>query len=84
MPNVSLVDGHVDEVKDYPPYLDAPKKPVYRTNYDRIRNMSIEEMAEFLESTNNLMAIKLGGEYIVRDKKYIKIYLESEVDTNEI
>lgn len=66
MPNVSLVDGHIDGKQ---------------TNYDRIRNMSLEQLAEFLESTNNVMAIKLGGEYIVRDKKYIKIYLESEVDT---
>lgn len=55
--------------------LKASKK----TNYDRIRNMSIEELAEFLESTNNVMAIKLGGEYIVRAKEYIKIWLESEV-----
>lgn len=32
MPNVSLVDGHIDGM----------------TNYDRIRNMTIEEMASFL------------------------------------
>lgn len=49
------------------------------TNYDRIRNKSIEEFAEFLESTNNSLAIKLGGEYIVRGKDYIKMWLESEV-----
>ena len=32
--NVSLIDGHIDKVK--------------QTNYDRIRNMSVEEMAESL------------------------------------
>lgn len=38
----------MDEVKDYPPYLDYPKphKPI--TNADRIRSMSDEELAELL------------------------------------
>ena len=38
----------MDEVKDYPPYLDYPKpyKPI--TNADRIRSMSDEELEEFL------------------------------------
>ncbi len=35
MPNVSMVDGHIDE----------PKKS---TNYDSIRNMSVERMSNFL------------------------------------
>ena len=37
------------EVKDYPPYLDYPKprKPI--TNADRIRAMSDEELAEWIE-----------------------------------
>ena len=34
--NVSLIDGHIDGKQ---------------TNYDRIRNMSVEEMAEFLLDT---------------------------------
>ena len=36
MTNVSLVDGHIDEPK--------------RTNYDRIKDMTIEEMAELFYS----------------------------------
>ena len=38
-----------NNVKDYPPYLDYPKpcKPI--TNADRIRSMSDEELAEWLE-----------------------------------
>ena len=36
-------------------------------------SMSDEEMAEFLESTHTNMAIKLGGEYIVRAKEYIEM-----------
>jgi hypothetical protein len=33
MPSVSLIDGHIDRKQ---------------TNYDRIRNMSVEEMAKLL------------------------------------
>ena len=34
--------------KNYPSYLDNPKPTRKQTNYDRIRNMSVEEMAKFL------------------------------------
>ena len=34
--SVSLIDGHIDG----------------KTNYDRIRDMSVEEMAEFMYETN--------------------------------
>lgn len=38
----------MEEIKDYPPYLDYPKpyKPI--TNADRIRSMTDEELAETL------------------------------------
>ena len=36
----------MDEVKDYPPYLDYPKPHKAQTNADRIRAMSDEEMAQ--------------------------------------
>lgn len=40
----------MDEVKDYPPYLDYPKpyKPI--TNADRIRAMSDDELIEFIKN----------------------------------
>ena len=50
-----------------------------KTNADRIRAMTDEELAEFLESTHSNMAIKLGGEYIVRAKEYIGIWLQQPV-----
>ena len=37
--NVSLIDGHIDKVK--------------QTNYDRIRNMSVEELTDFLFELGN-------------------------------
>lgn len=36
----------MDDVKDYPPYLDSPKPRKTTTNADRIRAMSDEELAE--------------------------------------
>ena len=38
----------MDEVKNYPPYLDYPKPYKAQTNADRIRAMSDEEMAKLL------------------------------------
>lgn len=37
-----------DNVKDYPPYLDYPKPRKPKTNADRIRAMSDEELAYFI------------------------------------
>lgn len=63
--NVSLIDGHID---------NEPKQ----TNYDRIKNMSIEELAEFLSinSVDDIIWIDRHN-WIHIDK--IKQYLESEV-----
>lgn len=38
----------MDEIKDYPPYLDYPKPYKAQTNADRIRAMSDEELAKHL------------------------------------
>lgn len=35
----------MSDVKDYPPYLDYPKPRKKRTNGDRIRSMTDEELA---------------------------------------
>lgn len=81
MGSVSMVDGHIDE----------PKKT---TNYDRIRNMSVEEMAlRILEKDSNFSCEKFCA--YTKDGKCdkfrgdgkgscqmgIKQWLESEVDT---
>ena len=36
----------MDEVKNYPPYLDYPKPCKPQTNADRIRSMTDEELEE--------------------------------------
>ena len=42
----------MDEVKNYPPYLDYPKPKKVQTNADRIRAMSDEELKEFICSNS--------------------------------
>lgn len=89
--SVSFINGHIDgsdrcaicgrdipEGRQYCVICGKVGKGK-QTNYDRIRNMSVEELAEFLENTNSNCAIKLGDGYIVRDKLYIRIWLEAEV-----
>ena len=41
----------MDDVKNYPPYLDYPKPRKVQTNADRIRAMSDEELADMLWKT---------------------------------
>lgn len=38
--------------KNYPSYLDNPKPTRKQTNYERIKSMSIDEMAEWLANSN--------------------------------
>lgn len=56
----------MDEIKDYPPYLDYPKPHKARTNADRIRAMSDEEMAKKLGRglgcPVNAECIKMSGD----------------------
>lgn len=42
----------MDEVKNYPPYLDYPKPYKPLTNADRIRAMSDEELAAWMAECN--------------------------------
>ena len=49
----------MDEVKNYPPYLDYPKPYKAKTNADRIRALSDEGLANFLTGFSWLTEI--GG-----------------------
>lgn len=39
----------MDEIKNYPPYLDYPKPSKVQTNADHIRSISDEELADALQ-----------------------------------
>jgi hypothetical protein len=69
MANVSLVDGHIDGM----------------TNYDRIRNMSVEELAKFIPDWSYTKACKCDEEIYAGCNnecwKCVKEWLESGVDT---
>ena len=51
----------MDEVKNYPPYLDYPKQYKEQTNADRIRAMSDEELKEFICSILQCEFCKFEG-----------------------
>lgn len=57
-------ENGMGEVKNYPPYLDYPKPYKAKTNADRIRAMSDEELANFLTgfSNNGLWATEIERE----------------------
>ena len=74
MSNVSMVDGHIDKI----------------THYDRVRSMSIDEMAEFIcsiydDNQEPYTADKNIEGYIIPDydESNIKEWLESEAKTND-
>lgn len=50
------------------------------TNYERNKNMNIEEMAEFLNSATGQIALRLNGEYVSNDKVSLRLWLKSEVE----
>lgn len=50
------------------------------TNYEKNKNMSIEEMAEFMNSITGQIALRLNGEYVSNDKDSLRLWLESEVE----
>ena len=66
MSNVSLIDGHIDKM----------------TNYERIKNMSIDEMAVYLiDCCNCPNDMFICGRKGSVSEKHIKHWLESEVET---
>lgn len=49
------------------------------TNFEKIKQMSVDELTDFLGSISTSLAIKVFGNYIVRENEFIKEWLESEV-----
>ena len=52
------------------------------TIYDRIRNMSVEEMARMLSETTVTLSIKICGEYVIRTAFEIETLLKREAEEN--
>lgn len=53
------------------------------TNYDRIKSMSVEDLIEFINNISTSLAVKMNGEYIVREKDSIKQWLLQEVSEDD-
>ena len=75
-----------NNVKDYPPYLDYPKPRKPRTNADRIRSMTDEELADKLEEIQ-LKTVKAYGndDLLLKGelKKYWLDWLKEEATQND-
>lgn len=53
------------------------------TNHEKIKNMSVEQMASFLYETTYDLALKLDGVFILNDEEHIKKWLlEEEISDN--
>ena len=44
-------------------------------NIEKIRKMSVDELAEFLHGLTSSLAVKLNGEYVVNETEQIKEWL---------
>lgn len=69
----------MDDVKDYPPYLDYPKPRKTTTNADRIRSMSDEEMAKFLAEIEYRRS-GFGGGAKWKDAAHALIWLQQSAE----
>ena len=44
-------------------------------NIQKIKNMSVDELAEFLHGLTTSLAVKLNGEYVINETEQIKEWL---------
>lgn len=65
-----------DNVKDYPPYLDYPKPRKPKTNADRIRAMTDEELAELLHEITEPVCPPMQPHKYCRSGECKKCWLE--------
>lgn len=69
----------MDEVKNYPPYLDHPKPYKIKTNAENIRTLSDRELAFFLTGFSWLPEI--GGKVCYKAiAKWLQQPAEEEID----
>ena len=68
----------MDEVKDYPPYLDYAKPYKRITNADRIRAMSDEELEKFICSCSKCEFCKFIGWARCKLSKWLRQPAEGE------
>ena len=70
MSNVSMINGHIDEPR--------------MTNYDRIKNMSVDELAEWLVKITGVPKYSINEKFVERALvEKCKQWLESEVSEND-
>ena len=50
-----------------------------KTNYGRIKSMSVEDLTKFISNITKVVAVKLGNDYVVNNKQFIQQWLLQEV-----
>lgn len=76
------------DVKDYPPYLDYPKPRKPMTNADFIRQMTDDELTEFLSDFKDCAGDCLVGKGvkecsgICATRETLKMWLQQPVEEN--
>lgn len=77
-------NGETHNTQYWVGYIDGLRrlyeKITVTTNFEKIKSMTLEEMAEFLKNSSNNICLKLNGEYITNEIIYIKKWLELEVE----
>ncbi len=74
--------------KNYPSYLDNPKPTRKQTNFERIKNMTVEEMAEFINTISHCGEISCKDCYLppqsCGNAKNIENWLMSESNKEDV
>ena len=78
---ISISPADILELLNEKRIENQKQKP--KTNYDRIKSMSVEDLTEFINNISTSLAVKMNGEYIVREKDGIKQWLLQEVKDDE-
>lgn len=60
-------------------YINAERRE-NMTNYERIKAMSVEEMAEFMVDVNNIYALRLGSVLMGISENTVTKWLNSEAE----
>lgn len=68
------------KVKDFPSYLDNPKTIRKQTNFERIKSMSVKEMAEFISHFSDGYHTPSQNK---KRRKEMKKWLKMEVEEND-
>lgn len=78
---ISISPADILELLNEKRIENQKQKP--KTNYDRIKSMSVEDLTEFINDITKVVVVKLGEDYVANYKKFIQRWLLQEVSEDE-